>query len=113
AVESREIDRRLGDHRLVATEVALDHLGHLGDRDALWKAAADAARDQQIADLDLVGPTHVLDPDRVLRLVAHAAHEAAGTRTRDDHVHTEAGVGHQLHGGPVAADVANEAHRPA
>src|SRR5947207_1418697 len=59
--EAREVDGRRRDHLLVDTEVVLDHLHDRADGDALRKAPAHAARNQQVADLDLVGALHVLD----------------------------------------------------
>src|SRR5438874_13379560 len=52
-LEAREIDGRHREHLLIDAEVALRHLGDRADGEAFGKAAADAARDQEIADLDL------------------------------------------------------------
>src|SRR4051812_26459495 len=71
-LEPREIDRGLRRHLLVDAEIPPGDLRHGGDGDALREAAADAARDEQIAHLDLVGALHVLHLARVLALVAAA-----------------------------------------
>src|SRR5262245_30650724 len=52
-VEPREIHHGLGLHLLVDAEIPLHDLGHLRDRDTLWKTAAVAARDQDVSLLHL------------------------------------------------------------
>ncbi len=76
------------------------------DRDALREAPADAARDQQVADLDLVAcARHVLDAHAgTSRSSPVAAHEAARAGALDDHVDAEAAVHRQPHVDLVAGD---------
>ena len=68
-----------------------------------------AARDEQIADLDLVARVDHLDLARVARRVAGAAHEAARVRALVLDVDAERRVDRELHVDRVARDVEHRA----
>jgi hypothetical protein len=109
-LQAGEVDRRCGHDALVDAEVALDHLGDGGDRDALGEAPPDAAGHEQVAHLDLVGALHVLHVARVFALVAGAAGEAARPGALHDHVDAAARVDDQAHVDGVARALQRRPH---
>jgi hypothetical protein len=96
-LEAGEVDRRRAGDRLVDAEVAPHDLRDGAHRDALREAQTDAARDEAIADLDLVGALHVLDVAGVLAFVARATHVATRSGALDEHVDARTRVDDQAH----------------
>src|SRR5512145_1073058 len=74
-LESREIDRWFCLHFLIDTEIALRHLRHSGHRYAAGKPTTHAARNEEIAHVDLVRSLNVLDANSVSALIADATNE--------------------------------------
>src|SRR5581483_2783299 len=72
-VEANEIDRRLRFDFLIAPELALHDSGDARDRDSGGEPLSLAARDEEIADLDLVARVDHLDLAPVSRKIAGAA----------------------------------------
>src|SRR5689334_13815379 len=95
--EPRKIDGRSAGDLLVDAEVALGDLADRADVDALREAETDAARDQLVADGDLVDALHVLDATRILALVARAAEDAARAGALHDDVDGLGRVDHEPH----------------
>src|SRR5262249_39993814 len=91
-------------------KVALFDLGDGSHRQAARESPSDAARNQQIADLDLVGALEVLHVAQVLAVVAGAADEAASAGALHDDVDAAAGVDDEADVDRVASALDRRAH---
>src|SRR6185369_14612136 len=83
--QARKVDRGLGLDRLVDAEIALLHLLHARHGNAARETATEAAGDEHVAHVHVVGALHVLHARRVLLSIADATHEAARAGALDHH----------------------------
>src|SRR4029077_462878 len=112
AVEAREVHRGGSVDVLVAAELALDDLGHLGDGNSAWEPPALAASHEKIPDLHVVTRVDHLDLATVARRISRSSDEAPRARPFIFHVHAERRVDRELDIHGVACDVKDRANHP-